>query len=142
MMLGRVGLTIFGILVLAVVSGVQAQTVSVYEPVPGDKITATASSSFAEFDVINMINGAGLKNHRHQSHNLGRTMWISQVSKTPVRAHRNTREGVVWLMYAFEKPQSLDLLEIWNHNQHNHLNRGLRKVYLEYSLDGVHWSTL
>lgn len=130
------------IALVLVVSHAMAQTTTVYQPVSAEHVKATASSSFGEFDVSATINGDGMKNHRHQSHNLGRGMWISKISTSPVRAHPNTKEGIVWLMYTFDKPERVDLLEIWNHNQHNHLNRGLQKVYLQYSMDGEHWTTL
>src|SRR5690606_13991306 len=110
----------------------QAQTVFVYEPVPAEKIAVTASSSFPGFDPENTSNGEGLERHRHRSHNLGNGMWISRTSKHPTQAHANTAKGVVWLLYTLDEPQSVDLVEIWNHNQLNHLNRGLKKVYLQH----------
>ena len=136
------GVKITLILILLLLTKVQAQTITVYEPIPSEAITARASSSFPGFDVSATINGDGLKGHGHQSHNLGKTMWISEISTAPVQAHSNTRRGVVWLMYTFDEPKKIDLLHIWNHNQHNHLNRGLQKVYIQYSVDGEHWKTL
>lgn len=135
-------LVIFPVLLLLGKVTVQGQALTVYEPVPPGRITATASSSLPEFDVSATINGDGMKDHRHRSHNLGRSMWISKISRDQVQAHPNTKKGVVWLLYSFDQPRKIDLLEIWNHNQHNHLNRGLQKVYLQYSMDGVHWETL
>lgn len=119
----------------------QAQTVFVYEPVPAEKIAVTASSSFPGFDPENTSNGEGLERHRHRSHNLGNGMWISRTSKHPTQAHANTAKGVVWLLYTLDEPQSVDLVEIWNHNQLNHLNRGLKKVYLQHSIDGENWTS-
>lgn len=120
----------------------QAQTVFVYEPVPAEKIAVTASSSFPGFDPENTSNGEGLERHRHRSHNLGNGMWISRTSKHPTQAHANTAKGVVWLLYTLDEPQSVDLVEIWNHNQLNHLNRGLKKVYLQHSIDGENWTSI
>lgn len=136
------GFKISLVLIWLSLTKVQAQKTTVYEPIPSQAITASASSSFPGFDVSASVNGNGLKGHRHQSHNLGKSMWISEVSTALVQAHPNTKQGVVWLMYTFDKPRKVDLLEIWNHNQHNHLNRGLQKVYLQYSLDGEDWETL
>lgn len=137
--------TTFGIipvLILLLLGSVKGQSIKIYEPVLPERISATASSSHPDFDVNATINGEGLSRHRHQAHNLGNSMWISEISESPVQAHPNTMKGAVWLLYSFDQPQEIDLIEIWNHNQHNHLNRGLQKVYLQYSLDGEHWNIM
>jgi alpha-mannosidase len=119
-----------------------AQQIEMYTPVPGTSITVESSSEFPGFADEETVNGSGMKGHGHASHNLGETMWISKVSETSVRARPQTREGVVWLLYTFDKERKPDFVEIWNHNQHDHTRRGLRKVYLQHSRDGVTWQTL
>lgn len=119
-----------------------AQQYEVFNPVPLTSITVESSSEFPGFPAEETINGSGMKGHTHISHNLGKMMWISNISTTPVRVNEQTREGVVWLMYSFDKERKPSFIEIWNHNQHDHTNRGLRKVYLEYSSDGKVWRTL
>jgi hypothetical protein len=119
-----------------------AQGVELFSPVPSVNIQVKASSEYPGFKAEETINGSGIKNHFHSSHNLGKTMWISAISESPVKAKEQLHEGVVWLMYEFNQVRRLDLIEIWNHNQDNHTNRGLQKVYLQYSEDGEKWFTL
>jgi alpha-mannosidase len=119
-----------------------AQQIEVYAPVPSGAIKVESSSEFPGFADEETINGSGMKGHSHIAHNLGKTMWISKVSETSVQARSRTREGVVWLLYTFDTARKPAFVEIWNHNQHDHTNRGLRKVYLQYSPDGHHWQTL
>jgi hypothetical protein len=119
-----------------------AQQIDVYTPVPGAAIKVQSSSEFPGFADEETVNGSGMKGHGHISHNLGKTMWISQVSETSVQARPQTHAGVVWLLYTFESARKPAFVEIWNHNQHDHTRRGLRKVYLQYSRDGEHWQRL
>ncbi|HYG17526.1 MAG TPA: hypothetical protein VD816_01300, partial [Ohtaekwangia sp.] len=119
-----------------------AQQIDVYNPVPAGAITVESSSEFPGFADEETVNGSGMKGHSHVAHNLGKTMWISKISETPVQARPQTREGVVWLLYTFDTARKPEFVEIWNHNQHDHTRRGLRKVYLQYSRDGQHWETL
>ncbi|OFX54734.1 MAG: hypothetical protein A2066_17460 [Bacteroidetes bacterium GWB2_41_8] len=119
-----------------------AQEMDIYAPVPSEKIRVEASSEYPGFGAEETINGSGMKGRSHSSHNLGKTMWLSAISESPVKAGKQLREGAVWLRYQFNETQKLDLIEIWNHNQDNHTNRGLQKVYLQYSEDGAKWHTL
>ncbi|MBT1695520.1 hypothetical protein KK083_01445 [Fulvivirgaceae bacterium PWU4] len=119
-----------------------AQQLDVYTPVPVGEIKVESSSELSGFPDEETVNGSGMKGHGHTSHNLGKTMWISQVSETSVQARPQTHEGVVWLLYTFNTERKPAFVEIWNHNQHDHTRRGLRKVYLQYSRDGQHWQTL
>jgi hypothetical protein len=119
-----------------------AQQLEVYAPVPATAINVESSSEFPGFADEETVNGSGMKGHGHSSHNLGKNMWISEVSESSVQARSKTREGVVWLLYAFDTERKPAFVEIWNHNQHDHTNRGLRKVYLQYSKDGENWLTL
>lgn len=119
-----------------------AQQIEVFSPVPAGAIKVESSSEFPGFPDEETVNGSGMKGHGHLSHNLGKTMWLSQVSETSVQARPQTRAGVVWLLYTFDTERKPAFVEIWNHNQHDHTRRGLRKVYLQYSRDGQHWQTL
>ncbi len=142
-MIGKIltgGCLVVSALLLTQVS--RAQQIEVYEPVPPDAIQVESSSAFPGFPDEETINGSGMKGHGHAAHNLGKTMWISQVSEGSVQARPQTREGVVWLLYTFDKERAPAFVEIWNHNQHDHTRRGLRKVYLQYSSDGENWKTL
>jgi hypothetical protein len=120
-----------------------AQVADVFVAIPGDRIVATASSEHNDFPVGNAVDGSGMIGNFHQSDNLGKKMWISGVSKKPVRANSQVREGIVWLMCEFKSlEKEIDLIQIWNHNQNLHTQRGLRKIYIEYSADGKNWELL
>ncbi len=112
------------------------------ETVPFGEILTKASSEFPGFEAVETINGSGLKNHEHQSQNLGRSMWLSAISTNETRAAAGTHKGIAWIMFSFKNTKNIDLIEIWNHNQDNHLNRGLQKVYIQYSSDGKNWKYL
>ncbi|MDL2322455.1 discoidin domain-containing protein [Bacteroidales bacterium OttesenSCG-928-A17] len=119
-----------------------SQNVKVYTPIPSDQVAISASSSHKDFPATAVVDGSGMKGRMHVSHNLGKDMWISDVSTSKVRANAYTREGVVWLLVELKTPTRIDFLQIWNHNQNQHTRRGLKKVYLEYSSDGKTWKTL
>lgn len=119
-----------------------AQQIEMYTPVPAGAIKVESSSESPGFADEETVNGSGMKGHGHISHNLGKTMWISKVSETSAQARPQTHEGVVWLLYTFDTERKPAFVEIWNHNQHDHTRRGLRKVYLQYSHDGQTWHTL
>jgi hypothetical protein len=129
-------------LTLSVQGPIYAQRIEVYTPVPAGAIQVESSSEFPGFADEETVNGSGMKGHGHISHNLGKTMWLSLVSETSVQARPQTHEGAVWLLYTFDTERKPAFVEIWNHNQHDHTRRGLRKVYLQYSPDGQHWQTL
>jgi alpha-mannosidase len=120
----------------------EAQQIELFTPVSSGLIKVESSSEFPGFPDEATINGSGMKGHGHISHNLGQTMWISRISESVVQARSNTREAVVWLLYQFDTERNPAFVEIWNHNQHDHTRRGLRKVYLQYSHDGEKWKTL
>jgi alpha-mannosidase len=120
----------------------EAQQIDVYTTVPSSEIKVESSSEFPGFPDEETVNGSGMTGHSHISHNLGKTMWISNISETATQARPQTRKGVVWVVYTFRKKIKPDFIEIWNHNQHDHTNRGLKKVYLEYSNDGINWATI
>ncbi len=120
-----------------------AQVCDVYVQIQSDRIVATASSEHNDFPAGNAIDGSGMIGNYHQSDNLGKKMWISDVSRNPVRANKHVKEGIAWLMYEFEGlERGIDLIHIWNHNQNLHTQRGLRKIYIEYSSDGSVWNRL
>lgn len=118
------------------------ESMEIYTPIEMPSVQVMASSEFPGFPAVETINGSGIKNRYHQSQNLGRTMWISLPSQSETRAHKKTKTGVVWLLYSFDQVRKIDFLEIWNHNQNDHTNRGLQKVYFQYSLDGEEWHIL
>lgn len=119
-----------------------SQRVEIMEMIPADEIKASASSYIRSATPQSAVNGDGMIDEGHVSNNTGELMWISKVSEKPVRFAKGTPSGVVWFATEFCSPRRVDRICIWNHNQNNHTRRGLRKVYVDYSEDGEHWTRL
>ncbi len=129
--------------VLANFIPVFSQKTVVYTKIPSEKIRISASSFLSEFPAISAVNGSGMNGELHESHHLGKNMWISEISTQKIRANEYNPEGIVWLMLELDDQVSnIDLIRIWNHNQGMHTRRGLKKVYIRYSSDGKTWNTI
>lgn len=120
-----------------------AQHTSVFKQIPPNNIKASASSELNAGSTQSVVNGDGMLGRKHNAHNLGNGMWVSKVSKSQVQYNKHTQKGIVWFACDLSKNnQSIDLIQIWNHNQSEHTRRGLNKVYIEYSADGKVWNLL
>lgn len=119
-----------------------SETYKVQSTVPSSAIKISASSEFRGSEAIFAVNGSGMNRHFHQSDHLGKNMWLSEVSEKTVQARPGTKKGAVWLLAEFDKVRKIESLDIWNYNQDNFLNRGLKKVYFQYSNNGTEWQTL
>jgi hypothetical protein len=103
-------------------------------PIGGSHITATASSSgTAAVGPEKTIDGSGL-NADDQHSTVSTDMWLSAAAD-PLP---------VWIQYAFDKPYTLDKLLVWNSNQALEpiFGFGAKDVTIEYSPDGIDWTTL
>lgn len=119
-----------------------ADIYKIYEPVPSGAVKISASSVFHSSKASLAVDGSGMSHHFHQSDHLGKNMWLSEISEQTMRARSGTKDGVVWLIAEFDRVRKIENLEIWNYNQDNHTNRGLKKVYFQYSSNGTDWKTL
>ncbi len=95
-------------------------------------ITATASSFEPGFGPENTVNGSGLANNLHSAANT--TMWVS--GKTAAQP--------TWIRFQFDQLYKLVEMRVWNYNAMFEpvLGFGLKDVAIEYSADGVTWTTL
>ncbi|NLH41577.1 MAG: hypothetical protein GX448_07030 [Planctomycetes bacterium] len=99
---------------------------------PITNVTATASSqSRADTGAQNTVNGSGLSAGDQHSTELTQ-MWMSANSKPH------------WIQYEFDKVYKVDELWVWNANQivEAFVGFGAKDVTIEYSTDGVTWTTL
>lgn len=99
---------------------------------PGNKITATASSSQdADTGPGKTIDGLGLV---QDGHLVGmKTMWLSGAGAP----------GPAWIRYDFDRLYRLHQMLVWNYNGPSILvGYGLQKVTVEYSQDGTSWTVL
>ncbi|MEG2600059.1 MAG: glycosyl hydrolase family 38, partial [Muribaculaceae bacterium] len=132
--------TFFSLLAFMISHG---QHATIYTQLPVDHIKVSASSELNSKSVFSVVNGAGMIGRKHNAHNLGHGMWVSKVSKKNVRYNESTHEGIVWFSCDFGKVVGdIDMIQIWNYNQAEHTRRGLKKVYIEYSSDGISWTIL
>jgi len=97
-------------------------------------ITATASSSAPDKGPENVINGSGLdENGLHGNIGEG-TMWLSDMAG-PQPA---------WIQFEFETVHKLVEMRVWNSNEslEQAIGLGFKDVTIEYSTDGVDFTTL
>lgn len=130
------------IMMLSLALSLLAGEVSVYRRIPSDGVKASASSSIPSSPAANVVNGAGMTTLGHQANNLGEGMWVSEPARKPVRYSSGTAKGAVWFLCELASAETVDQVRIWNHNQNEHTRRGLRKVFIDYSVDGLRWSRL
>ena len=96
-------------------------------------IKATASSQNSkDTGPEKTVDGSGL-NADDQHSTDGKAMWLSKRGVTPV-----------WIQYEFDKTYRLYQMQVWNSNQmmESSLGVGAKNVTIEYSVDGVTWTTL
>ena len=101
---------------------------------PLQNVTATASSSSAAKGMTpdKTVDGSGLTGDAHSTEEAD--MWLSgPLEVLPA-----------WIQYEFDDVYALSELWVWNSNQaiESFIGFGARDVTVEYSLDGVEWSTL
>jgi len=102
------------------------------QSIPGDRITATASSSEAAgAGPERTVDGSGLVNDLHSIDT--KAMWVS----------KNGEPGPAWVQYDFDKPYKLHQMLVWNYNGPSLLTGfGFKAVSVEYSTDGSTWTAL
>ncbi|MBW8040638.1 MAG: hypothetical protein FVQ85_11615 [Planctomycetes bacterium] len=110
----------------------QFTTVPYAYQLSGDKITATASSSYSAGEgPENTINGSGMVDDLH-SYDIPTDMWLSG-DESP---------GGAWIQYEFDKVYKLIEMWVWNYNGLRESKFGFKDVTIEYSTDGSNWTPL
>jgi hypothetical protein len=101
---------------------------------PLENVTATASSSIAAKGMTpdKTVDGSGMTGDEHSM--VDSAMWLS-APFVPLPA---------WIQYEFDDVYKLSELWVWNSNQsvEGFVGFGAKDVAVEYSLDGVEWSSL
>jgi Concanavalin A-like lectin/glucanases superfamily/F5/8 type C domain len=101
---------------------------------PIENITAASNAtSDADEGPVNTINGSGLnESDQHSMDSSG--MWLG----------RPDGADPVWIQYEFDRIYKLHEMLIWNHNSEFELvlDIGLKNVTVEYSTDGIDWTSL
>ena len=103
-------------------------------PIDANNITATASSSNSAAEgPENTTNGSGLS--ADGLHSVANTdMWLSSI----------TGPQPTWIQYEFDRVYKLHQMWVWNHNTlvEPVIGFGIKEAAIEYSTDGVNWTTL
>jgi hypothetical protein len=99
-------------------------------PIPTGAVSAVASSSDAQGDPNNAVNGAGL-NENDEHSNMQEDMWLSTADDTNAT-----------IEFGFENLQKVDKVHVWNHNTQTEsiLGFGIKEALIEASLDGETWT--
>ncbi|HUT46729.1 MAG TPA: discoidin domain-containing protein [Sedimentisphaerales bacterium] len=100
-----------------------------------DNIVATASSSEQSKGAENTVNGSGLDADGLLHGNIGdNNMWLSDI----------TGPQPTWIEFEFQSVQKLSEMWVWNSNEslESTIGLGFKDVTIEYSVDGVNYTTL
>lgn len=101
--------------------------------IPGDSISASASSVYTGSDPNSTINGAGLaEDDTHSTEESD--MWLSD----------STDPGPVSIEYEFDRAYRMHEMLVWNHNSimETAIGLGIKEAVIEYSVDGESWTKL
>ena len=111
----------------------QFTTEPLANPIDGENITATASSSDMDQGPENTVNGSGLDVNDLHSTELT-DMWLSDIAGPQP----------TWIQYEFDKICKLHQMWVWNHNTLTEpvIGYGVKEATIEYSADGANWTTL
>ncbi|MHC4596630.1 MAG: LamG domain-containing protein, partial [Planctomycetota bacterium] len=103
-------------------------------PIAGENITVIASSfNKIEEGPENTINGSGLDDNDLHSDDSKATWLSSMIGPQPT-----------WIQYEFDRVYKLHQMWVWNHNSSVELvvGFGIKEATIEYSVDGINWTTL
>lgn len=116
-------------------------------------IATSASSQYASRQASgNVTNRSGLSNDRHDNVGNAQSMWHGIVGPPfggVSRPNSGSSAGAEWIRFEFDRVYDLREMIVWNHNQINSTvsspdmtDRGMKDVYVEYSVDGVTYQNL
>jgi hypothetical protein len=102
---------------------------------PVTNILATASSSEPGKEAVNTVNGSGLDDSGllHGNESVG-NMWLSS----------DGGEQPTWIKFEFDRVHKLYEMWVWNSNDslERTIGLGFKEVKIEYSVDGIDYTTL
>lgn len=100
------------------------------------------SSSNTYGHAFNTVSGMGLSDaflHDDSS----QTVWCTDIGGGGITNPSPATEiGSAWIAYTFDKVYDLGTMWVWNLNDAENTDSGLKNVYIEYSTDGLNWTAL
>ncbi len=111
--------------------------------IPSSSIVPSASTTYHNLNTVNMINGDPAALNFRQNNNSG-GWWHGDGDTTLTSPSEDPNDTVLspaWVRFDFDEAYALGELWVWNMNQPNLTNRGLKKVHIHY-YDGAEWNRL
>ena len=111
--------------------------------VPAALIAVTASSVYSQEQApAHLIDGWGMVGAAHDNDYAARTMWHTIDHPAAQPPATGLPASPAWVRFDFARPQDIEAILIWNLNQQKLTDRGLRKVRIYGSSDGIAWHPL
>lgn len=124
-------------------SAVRFLVPTVSHVVPAKSIIVAASSTYSETQSArHLIDGTGMLGALHDNQEAANSMWHTPEHPALTSPGTGIAASPAWIRFDFAQPQAVDNVLVWNHNQQNLTDRGLRKVRLYGTTDGATWFPL
>ena len=131
------------ILSLTTIATLSVRAVWIEDEIPQTIITVTASSEYSPAQSVrHLVDGEGMQGRLHDNSSSSHTMWHSSERPTPTSPAAGLPPSPAWVRFDFARPQKVDAIHIWNHNQANLTDRGFRMTRLFGTTDGATWFPL
>lgn len=120
-------------------------TATAQPPLPREWIRPTASSEAdpVRTPIVQVIDGSGISDNGHDNDSQGWTMWVSSEGGGGSAANNPAGvEGPAWVLFEFSQTFDLSSARIWNHNQQDLTDRGLRRISVHAGDGSSGWSLL
>jgi endoglucanase len=88
---------------------------------------------------VNTVNGSGLVDDLCDDR--WENTWVTTSNdNNAITPHSGTARGATWIKFEFDKVYNLKEMWVWNYNEE--INRGLKNVAIDYTVDGRTWEKL
>ena len=115
----------------------------VQNTVPAPSITVTASSVYSPLQPAqHLIDGSGMQGLLHDNATGAETMWQTADPPPARPILPGLPASPAWVRFDFAHPEKLARILVWNDNQLNLTDRGLRNIRVFVSSDHTHWHPL
>lgn len=123
------------------IAGVLLRNLEVYVPAEGMVVAANSVYSPLQ-DPSHLVDGSGMNGIFHDNSAPAGTMWHTADNPSPSAPADGLPASPAWIKITFPRSRPFQAIEIWNHNQANLVNRGLRHITIYGSPDGQKWQVL
>ncbi|MFI5385216.1 MAG: hypothetical protein ACHQ50_03755 [Fimbriimonadales bacterium] len=103
---------------------------------------ATSSENSPVQSGRHLVDGSGTAGQWHDNDLSAATMWTTKPNPPAAPPAEGLPASPAWVRFDFNQPRTFARLQIWNNNQANFSDRGLRRVAIYGSSDGRTWRSL